>query len=66
MNSKLELRLEAVRLASVIEGVSTSSLIKTAKEVEKYVLGKAELPETYDPMSAIKSVTDLTMGLKAC
>lgn len=48
MNSKLDLRLEAARLAAMVDGITPERIVPTAKEIEAYVLGDAELPETYD------------------
>ena len=48
MNSKLELRNEAVKLATNLEGVNTENVIEVSKKIENYILGEAELPESYN------------------
>lgn len=45
MNSRLKLRLEAARIAAQLSPASGTELVKQAKTIEKYILGKAELPE---------------------
>ena len=49
MNSKLELRIEAVRIAVNVDGVTDKNVIAVSEEIAKYILGDAELPEVYDP-----------------
>ncbi len=61
MNSKLEVRLEAVRLAAMTEGVSPSTVIVTAREIEEYIIGDAVLPEHYDPNA---TMTQLVSALQ--
>lgn len=48
MNSKLELRNEAVRLAVNTEGVTADNVIEVSKKIEAYITGNSELPELYD------------------
>lgn len=49
MNSKIELRIEAVKLAANVEGVTDKNVIAVSEKIAKYILGNAELPEVYDP-----------------
>lgn len=49
MNSKIELRIEAVKLAVNLEGVNDKNVIAISEEITRYILGDAELPEMYDP-----------------
>lgn len=49
MSSKIELRIEAVKLAVNVEGVTDKNVIAISEEIERYILGDAELPEVYDP-----------------
>ena len=58
MNSKLEIRIEAVKLALNVEGVTSESVIQTAKVIESYILGDAELPEWIDTQSQWKELSE--------
>lgn len=49
MSSKIELRIEAVKLAVNVEGVTDKNVIAISEEIARYILGDAELPEVYDP-----------------
>lgn len=63
MNSKLDLRLEAARLAAMVDGITPERIVPTAKEIEAYVLGNAELPEAYDANELLaKSMAILNKG----
>lgn len=63
MNSKLDLRLEAARLATMVDDITPKRIVPTAKEIEAYVLGDAELPETYDANELLtKSMAILNKG----
>lgn len=54
MKSKLEVRTFAVNKAVEIMGQGTpqKDVIEKAKEIEAYIIGDAELPETYSEMDA--------------
>lgn len=54
MNSKLEVRFEAAKLAVMVEGVNPSNVVDVAKEIEIYILSGVDLPETYDMNAIIK------------
>ena len=45
MNSKLELRLEAARIAAKLESVTLDNFHEAVSRIEHYILGGAELPE---------------------
>ena len=45
MNSKLELRLEAARIAAKLDDVTIENFHKAASRIEHYLLGEATLPE---------------------
>ena len=45
MNSKLELRLEAAKIAAELEGVTLDNFPEAASRIEHYLLGDATLPE---------------------
>jgi len=59
MNSKLELRSEAIRIAASLEGVTSESLIVTAERIEKYIIGDTVLPDVMDMREMMKTFADL-------
>lgn len=48
MNSKIEMRLEAVRLAVNTEGVTADNVIDLSEKIATFILGDSRLPETYN------------------
>lgn len=58
MNSKLDLRIEAVKIAVNVEGVTPENVIETAKAIEGYILGSVELPDYIDPNAQMKELTE--------
>lgn len=56
MNSKIELRIEAVKLAVNVEGVTPENIIEVSKKIFAFVQGDASLPETFDTTSAMKDM----------
>lgn len=59
MNSKLDLRLESAKLAVMVEGVTPENVISLSKEIEKYVIGEADLPEAYDPSEMLRNSMEM-------
>lgn len=59
MKSKIELRQFAVSSALNLEDVTAENVISTAKAIEKYVLGDAELPEYYDDFSQLEKMKEI-------
>ena len=59
MNSKLDLRLESAKLAVMVEGITPDNIISLSKEIEKYVIGDAELPDVYDPNELLKNSMEM-------
>ena len=66
MNSKLELREEAIKLAVNVEGVNTENVIDVAKKLESYILGEAKLPELYDSTEQMKQMMKMIPGNNYC
>ncbi|MDE5986832.1 MAG: hypothetical protein K2H16_06070 [Prevotella sp.] len=60
MNSKIEARIEAVKLAVNVKGVTDKNVIAVSEEIAKYILGDAELPEMYDTLSAMREMVSKT------
>ncbi len=48
MNSKIEVRIEAVKLAINVEGVTSDNVVETSEAIAKFILDDAKLPDTYD------------------
>lgn len=59
MKSKIELRQFAVSSALNLEDVTSETIISTAKAIEDYVLGDAELPEYYDDFSQLYKMREM-------
>lgn len=56
MNSKLEVRIEAVKLAINVEGVTSENVVETSEAIAKFILGDTELPATYDSNAIYKDM----------
>ena len=56
MNSKIEARIEAVRLAVNVEGVTPENIVSTSESIYGFILSDSELPETYDANANIKEL----------
>ena len=63
MKSKVEVRKFAVEMAVAIMGKGTSDkdVVAKASEIEKYVIGEAELPEVEDETTMIGELLDKVM-----
>lgn len=58
MNSKIEARIEAARLAVNVEGVTSENVVKTSEDIYNFILGGAELPDTYDTNANMKELME--------
>lgn len=56
MNSKIEARIESVRLAINVEGVTSENIVEVSKAIYEFVIGDAELPESHDSNAEIKEL----------
>lgn len=56
MNSKIELRIEAVKLAVNVEGVTPENIIEVSEKIFTFLQGDAILPETFDTNSVMKDM----------
>lgn len=54
MNLRLDLRLESAKLPVMVESITPDNVVSLSKDIEKYLLGDAELPETYDQHKMLK------------
>ena len=59
MKSKIEIRLEAAKLAVKLPGTTIENFHDRAFRLELYLTGEADLPETLDEMDIINNVFDL-------
>lgn len=69
MRSRVEIRKFAVQTAADLLGTGSAikDIVAKAKEIETYIVGEAEIPETYDEASelgemfsrGIKSITGI-------
>jgi len=70
MKSKIEIRKFAVQIATDLLGTgsATKDVVTKAKEIEDYIVGEAEIPETFNEASelgemfsrGIRSITGIT------
>lgn len=58
MNSMIEARWEAVRLAAAIKDVTSNNILEVSKKIEGYLVGGLELPDVYDPNSCMKELME--------
>lgn len=56
MNSKLELRLEAARIAAKLDDVTIENFHEAASRIEHYLLGEATLPEQDSTMPELMNM----------
>lgn len=56
MNSKIEARIEAVKLALNVEGVTSENIIEVSKKIADFVIGEAELPDSYNANSELQAM----------
>ncbi|MCI9284337.1 MAG: hypothetical protein HFJ91_00675 [Muribaculaceae bacterium] len=56
MNSKIEVKIEAVKLAINVEGVTSENIVETSEAIAKFILGDAELPDTHDGNALYKEM----------
>lgn len=72
LKSKIEVREFAVKQAVIILGTGTSQkdVVNKAKEIEAYIVGKAELPEISNEKEMIEGITGgiagLFQGINSC
>lgn len=45
LKSKLEVRLEAARLAVMVKGITESDVIEVSNKIADFIIGDADLPE---------------------
>ncbi len=57
-NSKIEARVEAVRLAALLKDVTSENIVPVSKQIEEYITEGIELPDTYDPNACIKELAE--------
>ena len=60
MNSKLELRLEAARIAAKLDDVTIENFPEAASRIEHYLLGDATLPEQDGAMTELMEMLKST------
>lgn len=56
MNSKIEVRIEAVKLAINVEGVTSENIVSISDAIYGFILGDAELPENHDANAEMKEL----------
>ena len=66
MKSKIEIRLEAAKLAVKLPGTTIENFHDRAYRLELYLTGEADLPETLDEMDIINNVFDRIRSPQTC
>lgn len=56
MNSKIEARIEAVKFALNVEGVSSENIIEVSTKIAAFIIGNAKPPDTYDSNGYLKEM----------
>lgn len=59
--NRVDIRLEAVKIAIKIHAMDTCNVVETAKIVENYIIGDADIPEYEDPNKIFKEMVS-SMG----
>lgn len=62
MNSKIEARIEAVKLALNVEGVTSENLIEVSEKIASFIIGNAELPDKDPSEDMQKRMMDMVTG----
>lgn len=67
MKSKIEVRVFAVNKAVEVMGAGAiiKDVIAKAQEIEKYVIGEAVLPETYEETSPMELLNGIASAVSA-
>ncbi len=55
-NSKIDIRVEAARMAVALKDTTTENVVSVAKEIATFIQGDAELPEHYDSNQTLKEM----------
>lgn len=55
-NSKIEVRCEAIKLASSLKDVTSENVVLVSKNIEAYIVGDIKLPDVYDPNAFMKEL----------
>uniref|UniRef100_A0AAU8AUL7 Uncharacterized protein n=1 Tax=Dulem virus 40 TaxID=3145758 RepID=A0AAU8AUL7_9CAUD len=58
MNSKIEARIEAVKLALNVEGVTSENIIDASTKIAAFIVGNAELPNNVDSNAFMKEMME--------
>lgn len=62
MNSKIEARIEAVKLALNVEGVTSENIIEVSEKIASFIIGNAELPDKDPSEDMQKRMMDMVTG----
>lgn len=59
MNSKIEARIEAVKLALNMEGVTAENIIEVSEKIADFIVGNSELPDKDGSADFQKQMMDI-------
>lgn len=64
MNSKIEVRAEAVRLAAMVEGANSENVVELSIKIGEYLLDGVDLPDVYNQNEMMKTFATMALDMK--
>jgi len=64
MNSKIEVKTEAVRLAALVEGANVGNVVELSKKKGNYLLEGVDMPDVYDQNEMMKTFASMALDFK--
>lgn len=61
MESMVDLRLQAIKIAASMKDVSSECVIDVAEKIVRYVKGNSAIPETFDPAEEARKMVEAMM-----
>ena len=56
--NRVDIRLESVKIAIQVHAMHLGNMVEIAKEIEKYIIGNADIPEYEDPNKLLKTMME--------
>jgi len=64
MNSKIEVRAEAVRLAAMVEGATPDNVVELSKKIGDFLLEGVDIPDVYNQNEMMKTFASMAFNMK--
>lgn len=64
MNSKIEVRAEAVRLAVMVEGANPDNVVELSKKIGDFLLDGVEIPDVFNQNEMMKTFASMALDMK--